>query len=268
MSDKVAKFRQPEVSIPDTDPSNFGKKIVVIIPAYKADATLPLVLGRIPKKVYDQIYKILIVEDGGAGIPRSATPALEAQYEKIEVLFHNKNRGYGGAQKSGYARALELGADLCVLLHADGQYAPEIMAKLYAPLVRNEADMVLGSRMQSVRSAIRGGMPLYKVLANLCLSSLENLAYGLNFSEYHSGYMLYSAQALRKIPFQKLSDTFHFDGEMLLVGAKAGLRVADLPIPTFYGDEKSHLRPIKYGFEVLRVIWRFWCGHYDFSQLA
>jgi glycosyltransferase involved in cell wall biosynthesis len=239
------------------------KRIVVVIPAYRAAATLPLVLDRIPRQVYDGLYRILVVEDGGADVPRSTSPELQREHPKLEILFHEHNKGYGGAQKTGFKRALELGADIGVLLHADGQYAPEVMERLYAPLLKNEADVVLGSRMKDYRSALRGGMPLYKFVANISLTKIENLAYGMKLSEYHSGYMLYSRQALEKIPFEKLSDTFHFDGEMLLVAGKKKLRIADLPIPTHYGDEESHLKPIPYGFEVLKVILNNFRGKYD-----
>lgn len=239
------------------------KQIVCVIPAYRAAATLPGVLERIPRAVYDELERIIVVEDAGPNMERSVSDSLRERHDKLEVLFHDRNRGYGAAQKTGYRRALEVGADVAVLLHADGQYAPEIMAELYAPLVRDEADVVLGSRMHSVRSAYRGGMPLYKIVANVCLTRLENLVYGMRMSEYHSGYMLYGRRALEAIPFERLSDEFHFDGEMLLMAGKCGLRIADLPIPTHYGDEDSHLRPIRYGLEVLGVIAKDLRGHYD-----
>lgn len=239
------------------------KNIVVVIPAYQAAETLPFVLARIPEPVYQEVSRILVVEDGGPGIQPSTSPELLKKYPKVEVIWHEKNGGYGRAQKTGYKRALELGADVTVLLHSDGQYAPEIMARLYAPLVNGEADIVLGSRMKDYRSALRGGMPIYKFIANICLTFLENIMYGMWLSEYHSGYMLYSRKALESIPFEKLSDTFHFDGEMLLMGGKKKLRIADLPIPTHYGDEKSHLKPIQYGFEVLGVIFKNLRGKYD-----
>jgi hypothetical protein len=140
---------------------------------------------------------------------------------------------------------------------------PTVNTDLYSPLVRGDADVVLGSRMHSVRSAWRGGMPLYKVIANVSLTRIENIAYGMRMSEYHSGYMLYSRRALEAIPFERLSDTFHFDGEMLLMAGKCGLVVADMPIPTHYGDEDSHLQPIKYGIEVLNVIRKNFVGYYD-----
>ncbi len=240
------------------------KKIAVVIPAYKADATLPGVLERITPEAMEEISHIIIVEDGGTNHPDSVSNQLKKKYDKIEIIWHPQNRGYGAAQKTGFRRALELGADVGVLLHADGQYAPEEMQRLYQPLVTDEADVVLGSRMQDWRSALRGGMPKYKLVANMMLTWLENLCYGMKLSEYHSGYMLYSRKALEAIPFEKLSDTFHFDGEMLLMSGKKKLRVADLPIPTHYGDEESHLQPIKYGFEVLGVIVNNFRGKYDF----
>jgi glycosyltransferase involved in cell wall biosynthesis len=242
-----------------------GRRLVIVIPAYRARDTLPSVLDRIPASIHECVLRILVVEDGGESIPGSTTPELLQRYPKIEVLFHEHNRGYGAAQKTGFNRALELNAGIAALLHADGQYAPEILPELCAPLARDEADIILGSRMKNYRTALAGGMPFYKFVANICLSRIENLVYRLNLSEYHSGYMLYNSRALRVIPFNKLSDTFHFDGEMLLVGSKKGLRIADLPIPTHYGDEESHLKPIAYGFEVLGVIFKYLRGAYDFK---
>lgn len=242
---------------------NMNQKIVVVIPAYKARSTLPSVLKRIPENVYQNLYKILIVEDIDPGVEPSTTEELIQKYPKISVLHHEKNKGYGAAQKTGYLKALEMGADVAVLLHADGQYAPEEMERLYQPLLSKEADVVLGSRMKNKKNALKGGMPKYKWIANICLTQLENIAYGMKLSEYHSGYMLYSKKALQNIPFQKLSDTFHFDGEMLLMAGKCKLKIADLPIPTHYGDEESHLKPIQYGFEVLGVIWKNFNGYYD-----
>jgi glycosyltransferase involved in cell wall biosynthesis len=246
----------------DAEDVLLGRRLVIVIPAYRAQDTLPSVLERIPLSIHECVLRILVVEDGGTDIPRSCTPELLKRYPKIEVLLHEHNKGYGAAQKTGYRRALELDADVAALLHADGQYAPEMLPKLCEPLVRGEVDIVLGSRMKNYRTALAGGMPVYKFMANIGLTWIENRVYRLKLSEYHSGYMLYSSRALRTIPFCNLSDTFHFDGEMLLVGSKKGLRVADLPIPTHYGDEKSHLRPIAYGFEVLGVIFKYLRGGY------
>lgn len=240
-----------------------GSGIFIVIPAYKAAATLPGVLRRIPAETYAETERILVVEDGGEGVPPSTTQELREEYGKVEVLWHEANRGYGAAQKTGFRRALDMGARFVALLHADGQYAPEKLPDLLKPLVEGKCDVVLGSRMKVRGDALRGGMPRYKYVANRALTTLENLVYGLNLSEYHSGYMLYSRRALEAIPFETLSNRFHFDGEMLLVAGKRRLRIADVPIPTHYGDEESHLRPIRYGFEVLGVILKYLRGKYD-----
>jgi hypothetical protein len=114
------------------------------------------------------------------------------------------------------------------------------------------------------KNALQGGMPLYKYIANRVLTWVENICFGMNMAEYHSGYMLYARRTLESIPFERLSDTFHFDGEMLLMAHKHGLRIKQIPIPTHYGTEKSHLRPVKYGVDVLRIILRNALGKYDF----
>jgi len=240
-----------------------GSGVYLVIPAYKAADTLPDVLRRIPDGTHRMVERILVVEDGGEDVSPSTTTELRDRYPKIEVLWHEANKGYGAAQKTGFRRALDLGARVAALLHADGQYAPEKLPELLDPLLRDECDVVLGSRMKVRGDALRGGMPGYKYLANILLTALENAVYGLNLSEYHSGYMLYHRRALEAIPFETLSDRFHFDGEMLLCAGTRRLRIADLPISTHYGEEESHLRPIRYGFEVLGVVLRYLKGHYD-----
>jgi hypothetical protein len=117
--------------------------------------------------------------------------------------------------------------------------------------------------MLNPRAALKGGMPLYKFLANRALSTIENWVYGMKLAEYHSGYMIYSERALRTIPFMRLSDTFHFDGEMLLMAHKKRLRIVEVPIPTHYGDEKSYLNPIKYGADVLTIMFKYLIGKYE-----
>lgn len=239
------------------------RRLAIVIPAYEAWATLPKVLDRIPADIHEAVHVILIVEDCGPAGPLSTTPGLLAAYPKVRVLQHDRNRGYGAAQKTGYRRALELGCDLAILLHADGQYAPELMERLLAPILRGEADIVLGSRMLRKWEALRGGMPLYKFLGNVFFTLIENLAYGLRLSEYHSGYIAYDRGALQRIPFERLTDAFHFDGQMLMLGAKTGLRVAEVAIPTHYGNEISHLRAFRYGLEVFETILSYWAGRFD-----
>lgn len=238
-------------------------RIFVVIPAYNAAGTLEGVFRRVPPEAHAKIERFVVVNDGSADATGDLARRIAAADPKIALIEHPRNRGYAQAQKTGFTAALEAGADVAVLLHADGQYAPEQLPALLRPLEEGWADVVQGSRMMDPRAALKGGMPVYKWIANRTLSTLENWVYGMKLAEYHSGYMLYSARALRAIPFLKLSDTFHFDGEMLFMANRKGLRIVQIPIPTHYGDEKSYLNPVTYGFDVLRIMYRYLTGKYD-----
>lgn len=239
-------------------------KTIIVMPAYNVEKKIVSVFERIPKDIWYKISEVVVVNDGSTDMTLEKIKEIQKKWgEKIILLDKPLNEGYARAQKDGFKKALELGGDLFVLLHSDGQYAPEIMQSLLGPLEKGEADIVQGSRMLSKKDALRGGMPVYKFISNIILSTLENWVYGLRFAEYHSGYMLYSRRALEVVPFQKLSDTYHFDGEMLFVGAKKGLRVKEMPIPTLYADEKSNLKPIQYGFNVLGIMVKYLFGKYE-----
>lgn len=240
-----------------------AKRIFVVIPAYQAARTISSVFDRLPDELAAKDVRIVVVNDGSTDATGNIVRGIIAARDDTEMLEQPENRGYAQAQKTGFAYALEQGADIVALLHADGQYAPELLPELLRPLENDEADLVQGSRMLT-NSALKGGMPIYKYLANKALSSLENMAFGLKMGEYHSGYMLYSRRCLESIPFVRLSDTFHFDGEMILMAAKRKLRIKEIPIPTRYADEESHLKPVEYGFDVLKVIWRNARGGYSF----
>lgn len=233
------------------------------MPAYKAALTIESVFKRIPKEFWKKINKVIVVNDGSTDNTEKVIDKLKKKYPKILKINHKVNQGYGAVQKTGFTKARELGADIAILLHSDGQYPPEILQKMISPIEKGKADVVLGSRMLG-GEALKGGMPLYKYLGNRFLTFIENIAYGMNITEYHTGYMVYSKKALNTIPFKKLSDTYHFDGEMIMMSGKKKLRIAQIPISTHYGNEKSHLKPIKYGMDVLRIIWRNWTGKYDF----
>jgi glycosyltransferase involved in cell wall biosynthesis len=241
-----------------------AKKIVVVIPAYQAALTIESVFRRLGPELSQKDITYLVVEDGCTDGTAEVVRTIQAGRSDVRLIRHEKNRGYAQAQKTGFTAALEAGADIAALLHADGQYAPEMLPTLLAPLERDEADLVQGSRMVNRRDALKGGMPITRWLGNVFLSTLENWAYGLKMAEYHSGYMLYSRRALTAIPFTKLSDTFHFDGEMLFMAAKRGMRIKEIAIPTRYADEVSHLNPVTYGFNVLGIIAKYKLGHYDF----
>lgn len=241
------------------------KKIFIVMPAYNAEKKIISVFERIPQEIWPKLSGVIVINDGSQDHTKEKILALQERCgEKIISVHKSINEGYARAQKDGFTRALALGADIVILLHSDGQYAPELLPKLLQPLETDTADIVQGSRMVSKYSALQGGMPLYKFIANIILSSMENAVYGLHFAEYHSGYMLYSKMALQTIPFQKLSDTFHFDGEMLFVGAKKKLRIAEIPIPTTYDTEISYVRPIQYGLHVLGIMYKYLVGKYNF----
>ena len=238
------------------------KRLFIIVPAYNAASKIVSVFERIPQEIWKKSPVVIIVNDGSNDDTAKKIKEIQSRWPEIQVIDKPKNEGYAKAQKDGFLRALAEGADIAILLHSDCQYAPEMLPELLKPLEGETADIVQGSRMMDKKAALRGGMPIYKFIANVGLSTLENFVYGLNFAEYHSGYMLYSRKALETIPFQKFSNTFHFDGEMLFVGAKKGLRVKEIPIPTQYADEVSHVKPIQYGFHVLGIMAKYILGKY------
>ena len=175
---------------------------------------------------------------------------------KITVLRTPENQGYGGNQKLGYRYAIDNGFDFVALLHGDGQYAPERLPDLLAPLIAGEADAVFGSRMIDKRAARAGGMPLYKWLGNQILTSFQNRMLGTRLSEFHSGYRLYSTGALAQIPFEKNTNDFHFDTEIIIQFVLKKLRIVELPIPTYYGDEICHVNGLKYAWDVCLTMLR------------
>ena len=230
------------------------KKIAIFVIAYNAESTLKWVIDRIPQEVKEKVDEIFVFDDHSKD--RTYEVGLEYKalnkIKNLNIYRNEKNLGYGGNQKRGYSYAISKGYDIVVMLHGDGQYAPEVLARLFEPLEDDEADMVFGSRMTD--HPLKGGMPLYKYLGNKFLTFVENMLLGTNLSEFHSGYRLYSCEALKKIPFNLCSNDFHFDTDILIQFIAKKLRIVELPIPTYYGDEISYVSSIKYGFNVLRSV--------------
>ncbi len=226
-------------------------KICIIIPAYNAESTLEQVFSRIPRRDY---HRIIVVDDGSYD-----NTAEVARKHGVELIRHEYNRGYGGAQKTGYRRALELGADITVLLHADAQYAPEEMPNLIKAVSDQNADIVLGSRVLGGKM-LEGGMPLIRYIGNRLLTKIENIAFGTDITEFHTGYRVYTSRALKALNLEDYTDKFHFDSEILIEAKKKSLRIVEVPIGTTYAGERSYLDPLTYGIQVLLLILRYKLG--------
>jgi Glycosyl transferase family 2/Methyltransferase domain len=225
--------------------------VTLVLPAYEATRTIPGVVAEIPVEAAD---RALLVDD--ASHDDTTRVALA---HGLDVIRHPHNRGYGGGQKTGYARALLDGADVIVMVHADGQYAPGLVPEMVAPILEGRADMVIGSRILRDR-AIAGGMPRWKWLGNRMLTGIENRAFGVALSEYHTGYRAFSAELLRSIPFLRNSDDFVFDQQIFAQVLARGARVVEVPIPTRYFLEASSVdvpTSIRYGVQTLGVLGRF-----------
>jgi len=226
-------------------------KIVVVVPAYNAGKTIENVFRRTPQEIVQRVDRFIVVNDGSSDSTDSAVEKLTREYN-IEVIRHSKNVGYGAALKSGFKLALQRGADIIVQLHADGQYPPEMISELIRPIENCTADVSGGSRIL-YGNMIRQGMPLYKYIGNIALTTILNVSLQQKLSSYHSGFRAYSSKALRIIKFCGLSDYFDFDTQMLIHAVNYGLRIVEIPIPTSYGDEVSYLNPLKYGFCIIKI---------------
>jgi glycosyltransferase involved in cell wall biosynthesis len=227
-------------------------KTIVVMPAYNAEKTLKLTLDDIPPGSADEI---ILVDDAS----KDRTAEL-ARGLGLKVIVHPTNKGYGGNQKTCYRAALEDGADVVVMLHPDYQYNPKLVPYLSGLIKEDICDIVMANRIRTRREALDGGMPLYKYISNRALTLFENLFLGLNLSEYHTGYRAFSRKALELMPFEKCSDDFVFDQQMLIQAAAIGLRVGEIPVPAKYFAEASSInfmRSSKYGLETLLNVGRF-----------
>ncbi len=227
-------------------------KIGILIVAYNAQETLTRVLDRIPADFLKQIDAILVCDDASTDDTHNVGLRYQSKSQlPLTIVRHEINLGYGGNQKTGYQWALENNLDLVVLLHGDGQYAPEYLPQMVEPIVSGSADVVFGSRMITHGGARQGGMPLYKFVGNKILTTLQNRLAKVSLTEWHSGYRAYSVASLRKINFLKNSDYFDFDSQIILQMIGARQRIVEIEIPTFYGDEISRVNGIKYGIKIL-----------------
>ena len=247
------------------------KRVLIFIVAYHAETTIANVVRRIPAPLLEQYdFELLIIDDSSKDKTFELSHELSQRPDipfKIHVLFNPANQGYGGNQKLGYRYAIDHGYDYVALLHGDGQYAPECLPELLQPLVHDGAAAVFGSRLLTPRGALKGGMPLYKFVGNRILTFIQNRLLRTKLSEFHSGYRIYAVNALRSIPFERNSNGFHFDTEIIIQLVMAKLSIVELPIPTFYGDEICRVNGIPYAIAVvlasIRARLQEWSLFYD-----
>ncbi len=223
-----------------------SKKIAVVLPAYNAAKTLEITYNEIP---FDVVDTVILVDDKSQDNTVDVGKSLGIQH----VVAHDENKGYGGNQKSCYNKALELGADIVIMLHPDYQYTPKLIESMAYLIANDVYPVVLGSRILG-KGALRGGMPFYKYFANRMLTFSQNVLMSQKLSEYHTGYRAFSANVLNSIDYNVNSDDFVFDNQMLAQIFFAGFEIAEITCPTKYFDEASSInfkRSVKYGMGVL-----------------
>jgi glycosyltransferase involved in cell wall biosynthesis len=225
-----------------------GKKVVVVLPAYNAALTMEKTIAEIPMDIVDEL---VLVDDNSTDNSIEVAQNLGIKH----IVRHTKNRGYGGNQKSCYDKALELNADIVIMLHPDYQYTPKLLLAMISLIGNDVYKVVFGSRILG-KGALKGGMPLYKYFANRMLTLFQNLMMNQKLSEYHTGYRAYHAEVLRKINYQQNSDDFIFDNEMVAQIFYNDFEIAEITCPTKYFEEASSInlsRSITYGLGVLKV---------------
>lgn len=229
-----------------------GKKIVVVFPAYNAEKTIELTYSEIP---FDIVDDVILVDD----CSHDSTSEVAARLGIKHIVRHEKNKGYGGNQKTCYNKALELEADIVVMLHPDYQYTPKLVAPMAHVIAAGVYPVIFGSRILG-RGARKGGMPFYKYVFNRVLTGFENIVIGQKLSEYHTGYRAFSADVLRKINYEANSDDFVFDNQMIAQIFMAGFEIAEITCPTKYFENASSInfkRSTKYGFGVIGTAFRY-----------
>jgi glycosyltransferase involved in cell wall biosynthesis len=227
------------------------KRVLVFIVSYNSESFIQNVLERIPEEVWDNPEyntSVLVIDDQSSDstFARAINYSNAFPSRNITILHNPVNQGYGGNQKIGFNYALKRGFEIVVLLHGDGQYAPEYLGKLIFPLVKDEADVVFGSRMINRSNALKGGMPLYKWIGNQILTKSQNVILGSKLSEFHSGYRAYRTRTLEQIPFTFNSNYFDFDTDIIIQLINTEQRIKEISIPTHYGEEICHVDGLKY----------------------
>lgn len=251
--------------------------ILIFVVTYNAETHIAATLNRIDRDwLAQQEYCILIIDDASTDDTVNRCVSYKSAHPELNMLLlcNDENLGYGGNQKRGYKYAFDNGYDLVVLLHGDGQYAPEYLEQMTAPIFNGNADCVLGSRMLDKSAALKGNMPVYKWIGNQVLTSVQNLLLGSELAEFHTGYRAFRVTALQKIPLHFNSDYFDFDTEIIIQLWDVGTRIKEISIPTFYGDEISYVNGFKYAWLIVwatlksRLVRRGWFSDQRFNYTS
>ncbi len=228
-------------------------KIGVLVLSYNASKFIKQTIERIPKELGPALHEIFIFDDNSPDNTFSVAELMtksSSWKNKLSAYRNPKNLRYGGNQKVGYRYAIEQGLDYVIMLHGDGQYAPEYIPDLILPCLEDQKEVVFASRMIDKKAALRGGMPFYKFVGNQVLTTFENLMLGTSLHEFHSGYRLYSTEVLKKIPFEENTNEFHFDTQIIIQCRALGVTIHEVPIKTFYGDEECNVDGLRYAWDV------------------
>lgn len=225
------------------------KKVIVVLPAFNAVKTLQMTINDIPLEIIDEIILVDDVSSDGT--------LQVAKNLSLKTFSHSTRKGYGGNQKTCYQKALEADADIVVMVHPDHQYNPKMIGELIKPIINNKADAVFGSRMMIKKNALAGGMPLWKFVANITLTKIENFILGLKLTEYHSGFRAYSRKVLETLPLEYNSNSFVFDSEIIVQMKIFSFRIKEIPIQTKYFKDASQIGIVKsifYGISILGLM--------------
>lgn len=232
------------------------QRVAVFVVAYNAEGHIRKTLERIPAELRSLLAAVYVIDDSSQDATSHVARELMEGMPELRVFRTPYNQGYGGNQKLGYQYASEEGFDVVVLLHGDGQYAPEFLPRMLAPFDDPETAAVFGSRMMVPGAARRGGMPLYKYVGNRILTWMENRLLDASLSEFHSGYRAYRVSALERVPFQYNTNDFHFDTEIIIQLLARKLKIVEVPIPTYYGDEICHVEGVPYAANCILTVLR------------
>lgn len=239
-----------------------GKKLIVVMPAYNAELTLTQTYDKIPKNLVDEV---ILVDDAS----RDSTVEISRRLG-IKTIIHKRNTGYGGNQKTCYREALKSGADIVVMIHPDYQYPPELVTAMAAMISSGYYDVVLASRILG-GGALKGGMPVYKYIANRLLTLFQNMVFGVKLSEYHTGLRAFKRDVLEQLPLDENSDDFIFDNEMLVQAIYFGYRIGEISCPTRYFHEASSInfaKSVKYGLGVIWTTVKYILARYGIKRFS